>query len=281
MEVKKVWLVTGGSKGLGLTLIQKLLAAGYPVAATSRNLEELKKAVTETSASFLPLQVDLADEKSVNQAITDTIEKFGTLDVVVNNAGYGQIGTLEELTDTEARQNFEANVFGSLNIIRAAMPYLRAQKSGHILNIASIGGFIGTFPGWGIYCATKFAVVGFTEALAVEAKEFGIFATVVYPGYFKTNFLEKGSLTLPKNPIAAYTAARNAEQWHKKDMNGNQPGDPEKAALALIEVSKLASPPLHFFMGSDAYGLAHDKITVLQEQLHAHESLSKSTDFKH
>ena len=162
MDAKKVWLVTGASKGLGLTLVKRLLATGYGVAATSRNALELEKAVGETTASFLPLQVDLMDEESVSSAINKIIDTFGTVDVVVNNAGYGQLGTLEELSDKEARRNFDANVFGSLNVIISVMPHFRSKKSGHIMHVSSIGGLLVTFPGWGIYCATTFAVVGFT-----------------------------------------------------------------------------------------------------------------------
>src|SRR5688572_26187045 len=161
----EVWFITGASKGLGLSLVQKLLQEGYNVAATSRNEKELKKAVGTNVERFLPLTTTLTDEGDVAKAIERTVEYFGHVDVVVNNAGYGLAGGLEELTDGEVRRNFDVNVFGSLNVIRKALPYLRQQKSGHIFNIASIGGFIGTFPGFGIYCATKFAMHGFSESL--------------------------------------------------------------------------------------------------------------------
>lgn len=279
MNTKKVWFVTGASKGLGLTLVKRLLTEGYPVAATSRNSVDLIKAVGKQSTSFLPLQTDLVNEGSVAEALSKTIQKFGSIDVVVNNAGYGQLGTLEELSDKEARQNFDANVFGSLNVIRSSMPHLRAKKSGRIINISSIGGLLGTFPGWGIYCATKFAMAGFTEALATEAKEFGVAATVVYPGYFRTNFLEKGSLNPPQNPITDYTSARAVEKWHEDEMKGNQPGDPEKAALALIQLAESENPALHLFLGTDSCNMAKNKIEILQNELNAHEVLSKSTDF--
>ena len=147
------------------------------------------------------------------------------------------------------------------------------------MNVSSIGGLLGTFPGWGIYCATKFAVVGFTESLSTEAKEFGVHATVVYPGYFRTNFLDSGSLNKPQHPIAEYTTARTTEKWHDDEMKGNQPGNPEKAALAFIQLAEMEQPPLHFFMGADAYGMANNKIEVLQSELLANEALSKSTDF--
>ena len=279
MDTKKVWLVTGASKGLGLTLVKKLLAEGHSVAATSRTIAELQKAVSGENATFLPLEVDLINENSVENAVSKSVEKFGKLDVVVNNAGYGQLGTLEELTDLESRQNFDTNVFGSLNIIRRTMPYLREQKSGFIINIASIGGLTGEFAGWGIYCATKFAVVGFTEALAAEVKEFGVNATVVYPGYFRTDFLTGGSLRTPKSEIYEYTVARELQVAHENDINGNQPGDPEKAALALIELAAMENPPVHLVLGSDAFNIAGNKLNALQKEISEFKMLSTSTDY--
>ena len=278
MDTKKVWLVTGASKGLGLSLVKRLLTEGYKVAATSRTVQSLEKEVG-TFANFLPLEVDVTDEKSVSNAIAKTLETFGAIDVVVNNAGYGQLGTLEELSDKEARQNFDTNVFGLLNVMRNVMPHLRNKKSGHFINISSIAGFLGAFPGWGIYNATKFAVAGLTEAFSAEAAALGVKATIVYPGYFKTNFLLQGSLRLAENPIAEYKSARDLEVIHETQIIGNQPGDPEKAALAFIQLAENENPPLHFFMGSDSFGMANNKIGILQNELSANESLSKSTDF--
>ncbi|UOB17130.1 SDR family oxidoreductase [Abyssalbus ytuae] len=279
MDTKKVWFVTGASKGLGLALVKKLLSKGYKVAATSRNLNVLREAVGTLSADFLPLQMDLLNEDSVSDSISKAIEMFGKLDVVVNNAGYGQAGTLEELTDKESRQNFDVNVFGVLNVIRRVMPYLRAQKSGHIFNISSVGGFIGSFPSFGIYCATKYALVGLTEALMAEVKPFGISATVVYPGYFRTNFLEEDSFSLPNNPMADYTEARELENMHINQISGNQAGDPDKAADVLIEVAGQTNPALHLFLGKDAYDMAKNKIEVIQSALEENKVLATSTDF--
>lgn len=275
----KVWFITGASKGLGLTLVKRLLAEGYKVAATSRNVKDLQSAVGNSTSDFLPLQVDIVDNTSVGNAIKDVIKKFGTLDVVVNNAGYGQLGTIEELSDAEARQNFDANVFGTLNVIRNVMPHFRNRKAGHIINISSIAGFLGAFPGWGIYNATKFAVAGLTEALSAETASMGIKSTIVYPGYFKTNFLLQGSLNLAKNPIADYKEARDLEVWHETQAIGNQPGDPEKAALAFIKLAENENPPLHFFMGSDSVGMANNKIGILQASIKDNEELSNSTNF--
>ena len=197
--MKKVWFITGASQGLGLALTKELLTQGYRVAATSRRKERLVEALGNPTDAFLPLECDLLDEDSIRRTVTTTVAHFGQLDVIVNNAGYGLLGALEEVSDAEARQNFDVNVFGTLNIIRHALPYLRKQHSGHFFNIASVGGFSGGFPGFGVYCATKFAVHGFTEALSEEVKPFGIAATVVSPGYFRTNFLSKSSLTVAEN----------------------------------------------------------------------------------
>ena len=278
MSTKKVWFVTGASKGLGLTLVKSLLDNGYRVAATSRTADALRREI-KTSSDFLPLQADVADEKSVQLAIAKTIETFGGIDVVVNNAGYGQLGTLEETTDSEARENFNANIFGVLNVIRNVMPHFRAKKSGHVINISSIAGFLGAFPGWGIYNATKFAVAGLTEALSAEVKSMGVHATIVYPGYFKTNFLLKGSLRFAANPITEYKEARALDKAHLEQIPGNQPGDPEKAAKAFIKLAESQNPPLHFFMGSDSFGMANSKIEILKTELATNEVLSKSTDY--
>ena len=280
MKNEKVWFVTGTSKGLGLILAKKLLGKGYRVAATSRNAEALIEAVGEKSENFLPLEMDLLNEQSVSEAIKKTVDAFGEINVVVNNAGYGQTGTLEELSDREVRQNFDVNVFGVLNVIRSVMPVLRAQRSGQIFNISSIGGYTANFAGWGSYCATKFAVAALTESLAAEAKTFGIKATVVYPGYFRTDFLSKDSIGLPKNPIAEYSDARQSIALHENEINGNQPGDPEKAANVLIKVAADANPPLHLFLGTDAYNAAEAKTSAVQKDMEDWRELATSTDFE-
>lgn len=277
MENNKVWFVTGASKGLGLALVKKLLNEGYKVAATSRNLSDLTKAVDTQNDQFLPLAVNLTSEDSVQKAVELTVKIFGKIDVIVNNAGYGLLGGIEELTDREARDNFEVNVFGSLNVIRKVLPYLRAQKSGHILNVSSIGGFTGAFAGAGIYCATKFAVNGFSETLSAEVAPFGIKVTIVQPGYFRTNFLSTGSLAVPQNQIADYQNVRDAINFHQNDMDQQQAGDPEKAAAAMISITTEANPPLNLFLGEDAYGLAEQKLAFVQNELETWKELTLST----
>jgi NAD(P)-dependent dehydrogenase (short-subunit alcohol dehydrogenase family) len=279
MKNQKVWFVTGASKGLGLSLVKQLLNAGYKVAATSRSVTDLNKAVGDAGDNFLPLAVDIKNEASVGTAINQTVEKFGHIDVVVNNAGYGLIGSLEELTEAEVNENFAVNVYGSLNVIRKVMPYLRKQRSGHIFNISSIGGFTGNFPGFGIYCATKFAVQGFTESLSAEAKDFGVHATVVSPGYFRTEFLSASSLSVPANAIDEYQKVRDVQAAHQNDIAGNQAGDPEKGVAAIITVSESEHPPLHLFLGADAYQMAYQKMDAVKADLENWKELITSTGF--
>lgn len=278
MDTKKVWFITGASKGLGLEFVKQLLEKGNYVAATSRSIAQLETA-TGKHDNFLPLEVNLSSEESVEKAIKATIEKFGHIDNVVNNAGYGLLGSLEELTDAEARQNFEVNVFGTLNIIRKVMPYLRKQQSGHIFNISSIGGFVGNFPGFGIYCATKFAMAGFTEALAAEAKAFNVNVTLVLPGYFRTNFLNSDSLAVTQNPMEEYKSTRDSQAMHQNTINGNQQGDPVKGVAAMIKASETENPPLYLFLGSDSVTMAQAKIEQLSREIKEWDSLSRSTDF--
>ncbi|GAB3745645.1 oxidoreductase [Spirosoma pomorum] len=277
MDNKKVWFITGASKGLGLSLVNQLLAAGYNVAATSRNVTDLNQAVGQTTPNFLALQVDLANEQSVKQAIDQTQSTFGRIDVIVNNAGYGIGGSIEELTDEETRISFDVNVFGTLNVIRHAMPHLRTQGSGHIINISSIAG-ISANTGWAIYGATKYAIVGLSEVLADDVKQFGIHVTVVAPGAFRTSFLTPESLVLAKQPINAYTAVRASHSKYEQ-MNGSQIGDPEKATAAMIQISETPNPPLYLLLGSDAYKRAMNKVERLRDEFTANEVLTKSTDF--
>ncbi len=279
MNANKVWFVTGASKGLGLSLVKKLLSEGYRVAATSRTLSSLEEQIGESSADFLPLEVNIVSETSVKEAVEKTISHFGGLDVVVNNAGYGQMGTLEELSDEEARANYDVNVFGLLHVIRQVMPHFRARQGGHFFNISSIGGYSANFAGWGIYCSTKFAVSGLTEGLAAEAAGFGVKVTLVYPGYFRTSFLSSDSVKTPVRSIEAYEAARQSEAFHQDEMDGNQPGDPEKAADALIKMSLEENPALHLFLGEDAYSVAQKKIQEVNGDIEKWKEVTLSTAF--
>jgi NAD(P)-dependent dehydrogenase (short-subunit alcohol dehydrogenase family) len=275
----KVWLVTGASKGLGLALVKDLLSKGFSVAATSRNADALVQAFGPESSNCLLLETDLASSASVQASVDRVVEHFGSLDVIVNNAGYGQMGALEELTDEECRRNFDINVFGTLNIIRSTMPYLRKQRSGYIMNISSIAGFVGSFPGWGSYCGSKFAVNGLSEALAEEVESLGIKVTIVQPGYFRTAFMGSDALSLPRNNIEDYEAVRISQRIHQEEIHNNQPGDPDKAAMAFIALSELENPPLRVFLGSDAYEKAAEKAQILQDEILQNKAFSFSTDY--
>jgi NAD(P)-dependent dehydrogenase (short-subunit alcohol dehydrogenase family) len=276
---QKTWFITGASKGLGFALVKKILQSGDKVAATTRNITDLEKVVDAGSDVFLPLSMNLTDEADVAKGIKAAFDHFGSIDVVVNNAGYGLVGALEELTDAETRQNFEINVYGSLNVIRNVLPFMRQQQSGHIFNISSIGGFTGSFPGFGIYCATKFAMQGFSESLATEVKPFGIGITIVSPGYFRTDFLTASSLGVPANPMDIYRNVREVQAMHQQAINGNQMGDPDKAARVMMEVAAMAEPPVHLFLGQDAYDLAGQKINAVQKDMARMEAIAVATGF--
>lgn len=277
-ENKKVWFITGASKGFGLSLVKQLLADGQKVAATSRYVDSLLRATGEVSDNFLPLYANLADDKSVADAIETAYNTFDGLDVIINNAGYGIGGSVEELTDDEARESFDINVFGTLNVIRAAMPYLRKQRSGHIINISSIAGIAPT-TGWALYAATKFAVIGLSQVLAEDVKAMGIKVTVVAPGAFRTSFLTPESLVIAKNPINAYEEVRSSHARYLQ-MDGKQAGDPEKAAAAIIRIAGEDNPPVHLLLGEDAYNRAMNKLGALENEFRLNEELSKSMAYQ-
>lgn len=277
MENQKVWYITGASKGLGLALVKKLLNEGYRVAATSRNLKQLITAVDEESNNFLPLEVDLTDDESVKESFDKTWQYFKSIDVVVNNAGYGIGGSIEELEDEEVRAAFDVNVFATMNVIRQAMPYLRNQQSGHIINISSIAGFAPA-TGWSVYAAAKYAVIGLSEVLAEDVKAFGVKVTVVMPGAFRTSFLTEDSLVYAANPLAAYKEVAESHARYDK-LNGTQIGDPEKAAQVFIDLTKMENPPVRLFIGSDAHQRALKKLDILNDEISQLAPVSISTDY--
>lgn len=278
MESKKVWYVTGASKGLGLALVKKLISKGYQVAATSRNVEELKQVTgIVPKERFLALQVDLTNPESVAKSIRDTQETFGRIDVVLNNAGYGIGGSVEELSEIQILASFNINVFGPIHVIQSVLPYMRSQQSGHIINISSIAGFA-PHSGWSIYAATKYSIMGLSEALAEDVKSLGIKVTVVAPGGFRTDFNKKESLVLAANKIADYKAIHDSNN-HFVSSDGKQAGDPNKAADVFIEIAESSNPPVRLFLGSDAYQRATEKIELLSEELIANKNISSKTDF--
>lgn len=278
MDKSKIWYITGASKGLGLALVKKLLEKGQKVAATSRNIKALANEIgNEYSASFLPIEVDLTSEHSIKESMESTVNRFNGIDVIVNNAGYGTGGAIEELDENEIKQSFEVNFFAVIKVIQSSLPYMREKKSGHIINISSIAGFApGT--GWSVYGAAKAAINGFSEGLANELKPLGINVTIVSPGWFRTSFAKEGSIDITKNHISEYQHIRIAHKKFKS-IDGNQIGDPVKAASVLLKLVSEPNPPLNLFMGSDAYDRASHKINVLTNTMKEWKSLSFSTDF--
>lgn len=274
----KVWFITGAAKGIGHILAKLLIADGHRVAVTSRDKAALEQSFAG-AGNLLALETDLTSETSVKAAVDATVEAFGAIDVVVNNAGYGQQGTVEALNDEEYRRNFEVNVFAPLHVMRFALPHMRRRRSGHIVNIASIVGIQGGYAGWSSYAATKFALAGLTESLAVEVAEVGIKATVVYPGPVRTDFLSTGSLAVAKRNIDEYTQAQVSLDLHRNEMDGRQAGDPEKVARLIINAVVADEPPLHLFAGKIANDLAEVKIAAIQKDLDAWREASAATDY--
>ena len=275
---KKVYFITGVSQGLGYEMAKHFLGQGHIVAGATRDISKLDDFLSDNT-NFLPLEIDLSNRKNIEISVNQIIEKFTKIDVLINNAGYALFGVIEELSEIEIQDNFNINVFGLINVLNAVLPIMRKQRSGHIFNISSIGGFIGTFPGSGIYCSTKFAVAGLTEGLKADVEEFGINVTLVYPGYFKTNFLESTSMKAPTNKISEYKEARKMITMHQDNINQNQAGNPKKLAKVIYEVSLLEEAPFHLFLGSDSYSYAHNKIETVKTALEENKELSFSTDF--
>ncbi|MBT2619409.1 SDR family NAD(P)-dependent oxidoreductase [Chryseobacterium sp. ISL-6] len=276
MSNTKVWYITGASKGMGFSLAKQLLIKGHRVAVTSRSVNAFEQ-FSEYGDRFLPLEVDLKNESSIAESLKKTYDTFGRLDVVVNNAGYGLGGALEELTGDEIKDNFEVNFFAVVKVIQRALPYLRKQKSGHIINISSIAGFAPGL-GWSMYCAAKFAVSGLSEALANDLKPLGIHVTNVLPGWFRTNFANEDSIAYNKNQIEDYNYLR--EYHHKmNNMSGTQLGDPDKIADVFLELTNSTLPAVNLFLGSDSFMRAKSKIEQLNSEIDRWKDSSFSTDF--
>ena len=279
MKTSKVWYITGSSQGLGLTLVKTLLDKGYRVAATSRDAQALKKAVGLIYAErFLPLAVDLGNPDCIDESVRQTLEAFGSIDVVVNNAGYGMTGTVEETTEQEIIKIFDVNILATINVVKRILPIMRQQRAGYIINIGSVAGFAGA-PGWSVYSATKAAVAAFSEVLAMDVKEFGIKVTVVEPSGFRTGFLTNNSLAYTESRIDGYNAVKETQQRYLA-ANGNQPGDPAMASTILIELAESKEPPLHLYLGQDAYNRASDKLAAMTKELEEWKSTTVSADFK-
>jgi short-subunit dehydrogenase len=278
MKTSKVWYVTGGSQGLGLILVKKLLENGYRVAATSRDGHSLSQAVGPINKDrFLPLVVDLNNPDAINESVQQTLAAFGQIDVVVNNAGYGMAGTIEEIAEQDIMNIFNVNVFAIINVVKSVLPVMRSQRSGYIINIGSVAGFVGA-PGWSVYSATKAAVAAFSEVTALDVKEFGINVTVVQPSGFRTGFLTKDSLALTASRIEGYKAVKDAQDRYLS-ANGQQPGNPDRAAEIFMELAENPEPPIHLFLGTDAYIRASEKLVAMSAELAQWKSTTIGADF--
>ncbi|WP_423818967.1 SDR family NAD(P)-dependent oxidoreductase [Salinimicrobium sp. TIG7-5_MAKvit] len=273
-ENQKVWLITGTSKGIGLDLTKLVLSLGHTVIAASRNINALEKEINQNKENLYPVQLDITSDKEVKMTIDRFVKKLGKIDVVVNNAGYSLVGSMEEMTDEEFRATMDVNLFGAVNIIRNVMPYLRKQKSGHIINISSNAGYVG-FEKAASYNAAKFGMIGISEALAQEVNNFGIKVTVVAPGQFRTQFMD--SINYVKNRIDVYGVDEAEKMWSKH--SGQQPGDPEKLVKILVKITEMPKPPLHLLLGPDTYKLVTQKRKEEDAEFETWKSLTLSTDF--
>jgi NAD(P)-dependent dehydrogenase (short-subunit alcohol dehydrogenase family) len=272
----KVWFITGASRGFGLELTRAALARGDRVVATARRPETITAALGEHD-NLLSVALDVTNEAQAIAAAEAAVARFGRIDVLVNNAGYGLLGAVEEASAQEVEQQFATNVFGVLTVTRAVLPQMRRQRSGRIVNISSIGGYA-AYPGWGIYGATKFAVEGLTEALDAELSPLGIRATVVEPGFFRTDFLDASSLVRVRTEIAAYADTVGAMREHMASANHQQPGDPAKLATALLTLADSETPPVRLPLGSDTVYRITEKNRQVESELAAWQALAVSTD---
>ncbi|WP_179469979.1 oxidoreductase [Mycolicibacterium vinylchloridicum] len=273
-----VWFVTGASRGFGAEIVGQALAAGHQVVATARDPKTITEQFPDAGDHLLAVALDVTDEAAAQAAVAASVERFGRIDVVVNNAGRGLLSAVEEASDAAVRGVYDANVFGVLNVLRAVLPTLRAQRSGHIINLSSIGGFRSS-AGWGIYCSTKFALEGISEALADEVGPLGISVTIVEPGYFRTDFLDASSLHTEDGVIDDYAETAGATRAHAATANHNQPGDPVKAVAAILKLGATEKPPLRIQLGSDAFAGIAAKLDFVAAEQKAWRDLSVSTDF--
>ncbi len=272
----RVWFITGCSSGFGRALVEAALARGYKVVATARKLDKIKDFEQQYPDTALAIALDVTQPDEVHEAVNKALSKFESIDVLVNNAGFGMIGAVEEVPDAEARRLFDTNVFGLLSVTRAVLPMMRERHKGHIINISSVGGFVSVV-GSGMYCASKFAVEGLSEALAQEVAPMNIHVTIVEPGPFRTNFAGDSIAKVPPMDAYAETVGKRREQVEQID--GKQPGDPVRAAEAMLQVVESANPPLRLALGKAAVEGIRHKLHSVAEELDTWEKTSLSADF--
>ena len=273
----QVWLITGSSRGLGRAFTEAALNAGHRVVATARNSDHLIDIAGKFGKSVRTLSLDVRDEAQAKYAVDTAMEAFGGLDVLVNNAGYGNVSPVEDTSLAEFRAQIETNLFGVIIMTKAVLPYFRGRASGHIIQISSIGGRVGP-AGRAAYAAAKFGVEGFSESLSKEVGPLGVKVTIVEPGGFRTDFA--GSSTELREGRAEYQATVGATVRFQRDYDGKQPGDPAQAAAAVLRIASLCDPPLRLLLGSDAYHASEKHVLEMLESDRQWKDLSVSTDYK-
>jgi NAD(P)-dependent dehydrogenase (short-subunit alcohol dehydrogenase family) len=275
------WFITGAARGLGYELARHALQAGADVVATARDPSQVQAAFAAAPGfpgRLLPVALDVTDERQATAAAAAAIAAFGSIDVLVNNAGRGLLGAVEEASAAEVEAVFATNVFGLLNVTRAVLPHMRAARRGHVVNISSMGGFA-QVAGWGVYGATKFAVEGLSEAMQAELSPLGINVTIVEPGSFRTSFLDGSSLRTTAKELPDYAATVGRVRQAVATSNGGQVNDPAKGAAAIYAAVTAAPPPLRFQVGPDAVAMVADKLVRVRAELEAWRSLASSTLF--
>jgi NAD(P)-dependent dehydrogenase (short-subunit alcohol dehydrogenase family) len=273
----RVWFITGASRGFGALIAEQALAVGDAVVATARDPSTIT-ARLGSHERLLATRLDVTNEAEAHQAAGAAVKKFGRIDVLVNNAGYGLLGAIEEASAEETSKLFGTNVFGLLGVTRAILPQMRRQRSGHIINLSSVGGYAG-YPGWGVYGATKFAVEGISEALAGEVAPLGIHVTVVEPGFFRTDFLDETSLARTAQQIDDYRETVGKTRAHAADVNHGQRGDPRKLAQAFMQLVNAKNPPTRLPLGSDTVERIESKNAHVAQELATWRKIAISTDW--
>ena len=278
MENKKVWLITGAGRGMGVDVAKAALAAGHKVVATGRNTEKVVQALGE-SQNLLVVKLDITSPADAESAVNVAVDHFGGIDVLVNNAANFYAGYFEELTAEQMNQQLTTSLIGPMNVTRAVLPIMRKQRSGQIITISSTAGLVG-FEFGTAYAASKFGLEGWMQSLHAEIKPFGIDTIIVNPGFFRTELLTEESTNFAALPIEDYNERRAQQMDFWKGYNGKQSGDPAKLAQALIKISGEENPPQRFIAGADAVDTAEQVITVLQQQINAYRDLSVSLAYE-
>ncbi|WGD49091.1 oxidoreductase [Bradyrhizobium sp. CB1650] len=276
---QRVWFVTGSSSGFGRALSEAVLDHGDRLVATARHIDDIRALTNHGRERALALPLDVTNATAAKEAVNEAVEYFGRLDVVFNNAGYGHVGAIEELSEAELRQQVEVDFFGVVNVTRAALPHMRKQRSGHFVQMSSLNG-VEPLPGGAFYTAAKFAVKGFSESLAGEVGHLGIKVTIVEPAPFRTRFLSNESAKWSR-PMDDYDASVGQVRRTLRQIDGKQPGDPARAAQAIIEVVEAENPPLRLPLGQIALDHIRAMLDAEARELETWAHLSATTDFKH